>query len=689
MSNNLVIVESPAKAKTIENYLGKGFTVLSSVGHIRDLATTGPGGLGVDVENEFKATYKNVTGKSKLIKELKSAAKDAEAVYLATDPDREGEAISWHLADVLGLDVGLERRVVFNEITKDAILEAFEHPRAIDMDLVRSQESRRILDRIIGFKLSKLLQSKIKSKSAGRVQSVALGLIVNREKEILKFISEEYWSIHGMFEHENTQLEAELLKKSGKKLEIANEDEVKKILFQLGDPYTVAMVEKKDRLKQPKMPFITSTLQQEAHSKLGFNAKKTMTVAQKLYEGINIGSETAGLITYMRTDSTRLSDQFTDAAKSFIKDKFGAKYAKTGGAAAKKGKNTQDAHEAIRPSSVDRTPEDMKPYLKRDELRLYTLIWERAVASLMKPATLEATTVDISSGDFTFRINGQILKFDGYLRVYSFEETKNSSLPDIKKGQRLALVDLAPEQHFTQPPARYSEARLIKEMEELGIGRPSTYAQTMETLKARGYVALDDKRFKPTDQGMLTSDKLDEFFSEFINVEYTAGMERDLDEIAKGQKVWHDELKSFYDHFIPMLDSAQENMEKVAPKEVGEDCPDCGKPLVVRRGRYGEFVACSGYPDCRHIKKDEETEDGEPTSTGVSCPKCSEGEIVAKKTRRGKLFYGCSKYPACDFALWNKPVGRACPKCESQLVIKGKKEEVCCSNKECDYKEAE
>ncbi|MCL1948874.1 MAG: type I DNA topoisomerase, partial [Turicibacter sp.] len=472
MSNNLVIVESPAKAKTIENYLGKGFTVLSSVGHIRDLATTGPGGLGVDVENEFKATYKNVTGKSKLIKELKSAAKDAEAVYLATDPDREGEAISWHLADVLGLDVGLERRVVFNEITKDAILEAFEHPRAIDMDLVRSQESRRILDRIIGFKLSKLLQSKIKSKSAGRVQSVALGLIVNREKEILKFISEEYWSIHGMFEHENTQLEAELLKKSGKKLEIANEDEVKKILFQLGDPYTVAMVEKKDRLKQPKMPFITSTLQQEAHSKLGFNAKKTMTVAQKLYEGINIGSETAGLITYMRTDSTRLSDQFTDAAKSFIKDKFGAKYAKTGGAAAKKGKNTQDAHEAIRPSSVDRTPEDMKPYLKRDELRLYTLIWERAVASLMKPATLEATTVDISSGDFTFRINGQILKFDGYLRVYSFEETKNSSLPDIKKGQRLALVDLAPEQHFTQPPARYSEARLIKEMEELGIGRP-------------------------------------------------------------------------------------------------------------------------------------------------------------------------------------------------------------------------
>lgn len=688
MGKNLVIVESPAKAKTIENYLGENFMVLSSVGHIRDLATTGPGGLGVDVENEFKATYKNVTGKSKLIKELKGAAKDADAVYLATDPDREGEAISWHLADVLGLDVDLERRVVFNEITKDAILEAFQHPRAIDMDLVRSQESRRILDRIIGFKLSKLLQSKIKSKSAGRVQSVALRLIVNREKEILAFISEEYWSIHGLFEHGPAKIEADLLRKAGARLDIANEDEVKAILAELKAPYTVSKVEKKNRTKQPKAPFITSTLQQEAHSKLGFNAKKTMTVAQKLYEGIDVGSETVGLITYMRTDSTRLSDSFVDSAKGFIKNQYGKEYVEGGAKATKKSKNAQDAHEAIRPSAVERTPEAMKPYLKRDELRLYTLIWERAVASQMKAAILEATAIDIASGDYVFRANGQILKFDGYLRVYSFEETKNSLLPEIKEGDTVGLADIAPEQHFTQPPARYSEARLIKDMEELGIGRPSTYAQTMETLKARGYVSLEEKRFKPTEQGMLTSDKLDEFFSEFINVEYTAGMERDLDEIAKGQKVWHNELKSFYDHFIPMLDSANENMEKIAPKEVGEDCPDCGKPLVVRRGRYGEFVACSGYPDCRHIKKDESEEEGaEPASTGVACPKCKEGEMVAKKTRRGKLFYGCSKYPDCDFALWNKPVGRSCPKCESQLVIKGKKEEVCCSNKECDYKE--
>ncbi|MTL68169.1 type I DNA topoisomerase, partial [Turicibacter sanguinis] len=501
MGKNLVIVESPAKAKTIENYLGKDYTVLSSVGHIRDLATTGPGGLGVDVEDQFKPNYKNVTGKSKVIKELKQAAKNSDAVYLATDPDREGEAISWHLADVLGLDVSLNRRVVFNEITKDAILEAFKHPRAIDMDLVRSQESRRILDRIIGFKLSKLLQSKIKSKSAGRVQSVALKLIVEREKEIQKFISEEYWSVHAMFGREQAKIEAELMKKANKKLTIHNEDEVKQILSELSDPYVVEKVEKKNKLKQPKLPFITSTLQQEAASKLGFNAKKTMTIAQKLYEGVDVGSETVGLITYMRTDSTRLADNFVDAAKAYIKEAYGSNYVKTGATAAKKVKNAQEAHEAIRPSSVTRTPDEMKPYLKRDELRLYKLIWERAVASLMKSATVEATTIEVKSNDYLFRVNGQVLVFDGYLRVYSYEETKNAALPRLSEGDVLSLLDVEPQQHFTQPPARYSEAKLIKEMEELGIGRPSTYAQTMETLKNRGYVAIEDKKFKPTDQG--------------------------------------------------------------------------------------------------------------------------------------------------------------------------------------------
>lgn len=686
MGKNLVIVESPAKAKTIENYLGSDYVVLSSVGHIRDLATTGPGGLGVDVEDHFKPNYKNVTGKSKVIKELKQAAKNSDAVYLATDPDREGEAISWHLADVLGLDVDLERRVVFNEITKDAILEAFKHPRAIDMDLVRSQESRRILDRIIGFKLSKLLQSKIKSKSAGRVQSVALKLIVEREKEIQKFVSEEYWSVHAMFERESAKIEAELVKKANKKISIANEDEVKAILAELSDPYVVEKVEKKNKSKQPKLPFITSTLQQEAASKLGYNAKKTMTIAQKLYEGVNIGSETVGLITYMRTDSTRLADNFVDATKSFIKQNYGANYVKTGSTNAKKVKNAQEAHEAIRPSSVARTPEEMKPYLKRDELHLYKLIWERAVASLMKSATVEATTIEVRSNDYLFRVNGQVLVFDGYLRVYSYEETKNAALPRLSEGDTLALVDVEPQQHFTQPPARYSEAKLIKEMEELGIGRPSTYAQTMETLKNRGYVTLEDKKFKPTDQGILTSEKLAEFFSEFINVEYTAEMENNLDEISKGQKVWYDELKVFYDHFMPMLEDAQKNMEKIAPVEIGEECPECGSPLVIRRGRYGEFVACSGYPTCKYIKK-ETKEEAAPVSTGVKCPKCEKGEIVEKKTRRGKVFYGCNQYPSCDYALWHKPVDKKCPKCDSLLVVKGKKNEIQCPNKECDYKE--
>ena len=686
MGKNLVIVESPAKAKTIENYLGSDYTVLSSVGHIRDLATTGPGGLGVDVDDHFKPNYKNVTGKSKVIKELKQAAKNSDAIYLATDPDREGEAISWHLADVLGLDVNLDRRVVFNEITKDAILEAFKHPRAIDMDLVRSQESRRILDRIIGFKLSKLLQSKIKSKSAGRVQSVALKLIVEREKEIQKFVSEEYWSVHAMFERESAKIEAELVKKGNKKISIANEDEVKAILSELSDPYTVEKVEKKNKSKQPKLPFITSTLQQEAASKLGYNAKKTMTIAQKLYEGVNVGSETVGLITYMRTDSTRLSDNFIDAAKSFIKQNYGANYVKTGSTNTKKVKNAQEAHEAIRPSSVTRTPEEMKPYLKRDELRLYKLIWERAVASLMKSATVEATTIEVKSNDYLFRVNGQVLVFDGYLRVYSYEETKNAALPRLNEGDTLALIDVEPQQHFTQPPARYSEAKLIKEMEELGIGRPSTYAQTMETLKNRGYVTLEDKKFKPTDQGILTSDKLAEFFSEFINVEYTAEMENNLDEISRGQKVWYDELKVFYDHFMPMLEDAQKNMEKIAPVEIGEECPECGSPLVIRRGRYGEFVACSGYPTCKYIKK-ETKEEVPPVSTGVKCPKCEKGEIVEKKTRRGKVFYGCDQYPGCDYALWHKPIGTKCPKCDELLVVKGKKNEVQCPNKECDYKE--
>jgi len=688
MSKNLVIVESPAKAKTIENYLGKDYIVLSSVGHIRDLATTGPGGLGVEVENEFKPNYKNTTGKSKVIKELKHASKAAGHVYLATDPDREGEAISWHLADVLELDVTEENRVVFNEITREAILDAFKQPRTIDMDLVKSQESRRILDRIIGFKLSKLLQNKIKSKSAGRVQSVALRLIVEKEREIEAFISEEYWTIHALFGATTAKIEADLAKFKGKKIEIANEEEAKKHLSAIKAPFTINKVDKKNRLKKPKPPFITSTLQQEASSKLGFNARRTMSIAQKLYEGVKVGKESVGLITYMRTDSTKLSDVFVKDAKTFIKSEYGIDYVGTGGGkSAKTSKNAQEAHEAIRPSAVTRTPDEMAKFLKPEELKLYKLIWERAVASLMKSATVEATTLDIASGDYMFRANGQILIFPGYLKVYSYETTKNASLPDVKEGTEAELLDINSEQHFTQPPARYSEAKLIKEMEELGIGRPSTYAQTMETLKMRGYVNLEERRFKPTEQGTLTSDKLEEFFADIINVAYTAQMENNLDEIADGEKIWHLELKDFYDRFIPMVENADEKMEKIAPKEIGEDCPDCGHPLVVRRGRYGEFVACSNYPECKHIKKDATPEINAATTTGVKCPKCKDGDIVQKPTRRGRIFFGCNKYPDCDYALWNKPIDRKCPKCENQLVVKGKNEDVVCSGKECDYKE--
>ena len=687
MSKKLVIVESPAKAKTIENYLGRDFVVLSSVGHIRDLATTGPGGLGVDVDNQFEANYKNATGKSKVIKELKHAAKAADFVYLATDPDREGEAISWHLADVLDVDIELENRVVFNEITKAAVVDAFKEPRKIDMDLVRSQESRRIVDRIIGFKLSKLLQNKIKSKSAGRVQSVALRLIVNKEREIEAFISEEYWHIHGNFNASTVSIEAELNKFKGKKLEIANEAEALAHVNALKAPYVIEKIEKKNRKKSPRPPFITSTLQQEASSKLGFNARKTMSTAQKLYEGVSVGGEAVGLITYMRTDSTKLSDLFVGETKDFVGKEYGAKFVGKGAASGKKSKNAQEAHEAIRPSSVHRTPESIKPYLKPDEFKLYKLIWERAVASLMADATVEATSINISSGDYNFRTSGQILVFDGYLKVYSFENTKNEMLPaNLEEGMALNCSQINPTQHFTQPPARYSEARLIREMEELGIGRPSTYAQTMDTLKARGYVNLEEKRFKPTEQGTLTSDKLEEFFSNLINVEYTAKMEDDLDEIARGEKIWHVELKDFYDRFIPMVENANEKMEKIAPKEVGEDCPECGHPLVVRRGRYGEFVACSNYPACKHIKKDVTEGVTEDTSTGVKCSKCQVGDIVMKRSKRGRIFYGCNEYPKCDQAYWDKPIEKKCPQCDSHLTLKGKDEVETCPNKECDWK---
>lgn len=669
---NLVIVESPAKTHTISGYLGKNYKVVSSKGHIRDLATSGKFGLGVDVEGDFTPTYKEIPGKKKDIASLKKDAKNSDMVYLATDPDREGEAISFHLYEVLGLNKDNYERVVFNEITEGAVKEAFKHPRKIDDSLVRSQETRRILDRIIGFRLSKLMQSKTGGKSAGRVQSVALKLIVDREREILAFVPEEYWNVIAKFK----DFDANLEKYKGKKLEIHNEDEVKDILSKLGEDFKIASVEKKEKTKKGFLPFTTSTLQQACINKFNFNSSKTMRIAQKLYEGVDLGSETLGLITYMRTDSTRLSPVFINDTFKYIEENFGKKYV----GVVKKGKkteNVQDAHEAIRPTSIKRTPESVKEYLTKDEYKVYSIIYARALASLMSDAKTLATTAILDNNGYEFKVTGSILTFDGYLKVYKeFSKTDDVILPDFDKFNGVVSIkDIETEQKFTKPVSRYTEATLIQEMEELGIGRPSTYAKTMETLKMRDYVKIEDKKFVPTEIGIETTDKLQEYFSNIINVEYTANMETDLDLIAEENKDNIKILKDFYNEFEPLVESAFTKMEKASPKETGETCPNCGSALVVRKGKFGEFVACSNYPECKYIKKEEKVK-----TVICKCPKC-DGDIVEKKTRRGKIFYGCDKYPKCDVALWDKPTGDTCPECGSLLVEK--KDEIKCSS--CNY----
>ncbi len=669
---NLVIVESPAKTHTISGYLGKNYKVVSSKGHIRDLATSGKFGLGVDVEGDFTPTYKEIPGKKKDIASLKKDAKNSDMVYLATDPDREGEAISFHLYEVLGLNKDNYERVVFNEITEGAVKEAFKHPRKIDDSLVRSQETRRILDRIIGFRLSKLMQSKTGGKSAGRVQSVALKLIVDREREILAFVPEEYWNITAKFK----DFDANLEKYKSKKLEIHNEDEVKDILSKLSEDFTIASVEKKEKTKKGFLPFTTSTLQQACINKFNFNSSKTMRIAQKLYEGVDLGNETLGLITYMRTDSTRLSPVFINDTFKYIEETFGKKYV----GVVKKGKkteNVQDAHEAIRPTSIKRTPESVKEYLTKDEYKVYSIIYARALASLMSDAKTLATTAVLDNNGYEFKVTGSILTFDGYLKVYKeFSKTDDVILPDFDKFNGVVSTkDIETEQKFTKPVSRYTEATLIQEMEELGIGRPSTYAKTMETLKMRDYVKIEDKKFVPTEIGIETTDKLQEYFSNIINVEYTANMETDLDLIAEENKDNIKILKDFYNEFEPLVESAFTKMEKASPKETGETCPNCGSALVVRKGKFGEFVACSNYPECKYIKKEEKVK-----TVICKCPKC-DGDIVEKKTRRGKIFYGCDKYPKCDVALWDKPTGDTCPECGSLLVEK--KDEIKCSS--CNY----
>ncbi|QJC88626.1 type I DNA topoisomerase [Bacillus inaquosorum] len=687
MSDYLVIVESPAKAKTIERYLGKKYKVKASMGHVRDLPKSQ---MGVDIEQNFEPKYITIRGKGPVLKELKTAAKKAKKVYLAADPDREGEAIAWHLAHSLDLDLNSDCRVVFNEITKDAIKESFKHPRMINMDLVDAQQARRILDRLVGYKISPILWKKVKKGlSAGRVQSVALRLIIDREKEINDFKPEEYWTIDGTFLKGQETFEASFFGKNGKKLPLKSEADVKDILSQLkGNKYTVEKVTKKERKRNPALPFTTSTLQQEAARKLNFRAKKTMMIAQQLYEGIDLGREgTVGLITYMRTDSTRISNTAVDEAAAFIDQAYGKEFLGGKRKPAKKNENAQDAHEAIRPTSVLRKPSELKAVLGRDQMRLYKLIWERFVASQMAPAVLDTMSVDLTNNGLTFRANGSKVKFYGFMKVYvegkdDQMEEKDRMLPDLQEGDTVLKKDIEPEQHFTQPPPRYTEARLVKTLEELGIGRPSTYAPTLDTIQRRGYVGLDNKRFVPTELGQIVLDLIMEFFPEIINVEFTAKMEKDLDHVEEGNTEWVKIIDNFYTDFEKRVKKAEAEMKEVEiePEYAGEDCELCSSPMVYKMGRYGKFLACSNFPDCRNTKPIVK-------QIGVKCPSCGEGNIVERKSKKKRVFYGCDRYPDCEFVSWDKPIERKCPKCGKMLVEKKLKKGIQVQCVECDYKE--
>ncbi len=668
----LVIVESPAKSKTIEKYLGSGYKVVSSKGHIRDLATSGKFGLGVDVDHDFTPNYVPIKGKSKDINALKKDVANSSYVYLATDPDREGEAISWHLKDTLDIDDNYSR-VVFNEITKDVVLKSMQEPRKIDENLVKSQETRRILDRIIGFRLSKLMQSKTGGKSAGRVQSVALKLIVDRAREIEAFVPVEYWTIAADFK----DFQANLEKYHGKNVKISSEVEANEILSKLSNAFKIDSVQETNTEHKAKPVFKTSTLQRMAANKINFAPSKTMRIAQKLYEGIDIGSETVGLITYMRTDSERISNTFVAETYDYIKKNFGPEY--IGGIkVGKKDKMAQDAHEGIRPTSIYRTPESIKKYLTADEYKLYQLIYIRALSSLMANAKFISTNVFLENNGYMFKATGSVLKFDGYLKMYhNYEDQNDTLLPDFAsyKSNTVIANALLKEQHFTKPQPEYTESSLIKEMENLGIGRPSTYATILSTIKDRGYVVLKDKKLIPTAIGIETTDKLQEFFSDIVNVEYTSAMETDLDKIAEAKEDNVKVLRAFYDKFEPCVEEAFDKMEKKEAEKTGEVCPECGSDLVIRNGKYGSFIACSNYPTCKYIKKEEK-----PVTEIMNCPEC-DGKIIEKRTRKGKIFYGCSNYPKCSVALWYKPTGEFCPECNHLLMTK--KDKIVCSN--CDF----
>ncbi|HFZ9634244.1 TPA: type I DNA topoisomerase [Streptococcus agalactiae] len=680
---NLVIVESPAKAKTIEKYLGRNYKVVASVGHIRDLKKSS---MSIDFENNYEPQYINIRGKGPLINDLKKEAKKAKKVYLASDPDREGEAISWHLAHILDLDKEDRNRVVFNEITKDAVKNAFVEPRQINMDLVDAQQARRVLDRIVGYSISPILWKKVKKGlSAGRVQSVALKLIIDRENEIKAFQPEEYWTIDGSFKKGTRKFNATFYGLDGKKFKLSNNEDVKTVLKRIKtDEFLVEKVEKKERRRNAPLPYTTSSLQQDAANKINFRTRKTMMIAQQLYEGLSLGTAGhQGLITYMRTDSTRISPLAQNEATEFITNRFGANYSKHGNKV-KNASGAQDAHEAIRPSSVNHTPESIAKYLDKDQLKLYTLIWNRFIASQMTAAVFDTMKVNLTQNGVTFIANGSQVKFDGYMAVYN-DTDKNKMLPDMEEGESVKKVNTNPKQHFTQPPARFSEASLIKTLEENGVGRPSTYAPTLETIQKRYYVKLAAKRFEPTELGEIVNSLIVEFFPDIVDVTFTAEMEGKLDEVEIGKEQWQKIIDEFYKPFEKELAKAETEMEKIQIKDepAGFDCELCGSPMVIKLGRYGKFYACSNFPECHNTK-------AITKEIGVICPICQKGQVIERKTKRNRIFYGCDRYPECEFTSWDKPIGRTCPKSNDFLVekkVRGGGKQVVCSNEKCDYQE--
>lgn len=689
MAKKLVVVESPAKAKTIKKYLGRGYTVEASMGHIRDLPKSQ---LGVNIEDNFEPKYITIRGKGELLAKLRKAAKTSDKVYLATDPDREGEAISWHLSHLLGIKENEPCRIEFNEITKDAVKNAIKNPRPINQNLVDAQQARRILDRLVGYKISPLLWRKVrKGLSAGRVQSVASKIICEREREIEAFKPDEYWNLKGIFiSSKNKQsFEAQLHSKGKKKIDLKSKQEVDQVLAAIkGEDYTVTKVQKGSRKRSAPPPFTTSTMQQEASRKLGFTTKKTMMLAQQLYEGVDVkGEGSVGLITYMRTDSTRVSDQALAEVRTIIQEKFGKDYVPSKANIFRSKKGSQDAHEAIRPTSVRYSPKDLQSSLKRDQLRLYTLIYNRFMASQMKPALYETLTVNISAGEYIFRASGSRKVFPGYTALYmegndEGKEEKDIMLPDLEEGEKLELKEYKSEQKFTQPPARYTEASLVRVLEDMGIGRPSTYAPTISTIISRGYVVRDARILYPTDLGFIVNDLMDKYFPKIMEYKFTAAMEEKLDKIEEGEVNWRDLLNEFYPSFADYLSHAEQDIGKIEIKDEESDvvCEKCGANMVIKTGRYGKFLACPNFPKCRNTKPIVE-------EINIPCPKCS-AQIVVRKSKRGRKFYGCSNYPECDFVSWDMPIKDPCPKCGALMTEKSSRtngKTVQCTNKECGY----